>query len=175
MWKVVVATRIYTCVKSSLNYQFQGKINFLRCPHTRVSLPQGTPSSLARMAQPKGVDWTVIILTCQYKDNVQVFQRGRDPLLPTLPLMENPHRTPTASGARKPGFRPRFCCFLAMRPQDTSYHFTETQIFSSVKWDWLYLPHRVGRRSKELLHEKLLSARSGSTGTENRTTQRRSA
>ncbi|XP_077612454.1 L-fucose kinase isoform X1 [Crocuta crocuta] len=27
------------------------------------------------MVQPKGVDWTVIILTCQYKDNVQVFQR----------------------------------------------------------------------------------------------------
>uniref|UniRef100_A0A673V6Y2 Uncharacterized protein n=1 Tax=Suricata suricatta TaxID=37032 RepID=A0A673V6Y2_SURSU len=27
------------------------------------------------MAQPKGVDWTVVILTCQYKDNVQVFQR----------------------------------------------------------------------------------------------------
>ncbi|PNI31934.1 FUK isoform 9, partial [Pan troglodytes] len=27
------------------------------------------------MEQPKGVDWTVIILTCQYKDSVQVFQR----------------------------------------------------------------------------------------------------
>ncbi|XP_019509452.1 PREDICTED: L-fucose kinase isoform X3 [Hipposideros armiger] len=27
------------------------------------------------MAQPKGVDWTVIILTCQYKDSVEVFQR----------------------------------------------------------------------------------------------------
>nr|XP_060506159.1 L-fucose kinase isoform X1 [Panthera onca] len=27
------------------------------------------------MAQPKGVDWTVVILTCQHKDNVQVFQR----------------------------------------------------------------------------------------------------
>ncbi|XP_041626894.1 L-fucose kinase isoform X2 [Vulpes lagopus] len=27
------------------------------------------------MEQPKGVDWTVIILTCQYKDSVHVFQR----------------------------------------------------------------------------------------------------
>nr|XP_030719243.1 L-fucose kinase isoform X7 [Globicephala melas] len=27
------------------------------------------------MEQPKGVDWTVIILTCQYKDSVEVFQR----------------------------------------------------------------------------------------------------
>nr|XP_054309747.1 L-fucose kinase isoform X3 [Pongo pygmaeus] len=27
------------------------------------------------MEQPKRVDWTVIILTCQYKDSVQVFQR----------------------------------------------------------------------------------------------------
>uniref|UniRef100_A0A2K6DXP6 L-fucose kinase n=1 Tax=Macaca nemestrina TaxID=9545 RepID=A0A2K6DXP6_MACNE len=27
------------------------------------------------MEQPKGVDWTVVILTCQYKDSVQVFQR----------------------------------------------------------------------------------------------------
>ncbi|XP_076989108.1 L-fucose kinase isoform X3 [Tamandua tetradactyla] len=27
------------------------------------------------MEQPKGVDWTVVILTCQYKDCVQVFQR----------------------------------------------------------------------------------------------------
>ncbi|XP_007938609.1 L-fucose kinase [Orycteropus afer afer] len=27
------------------------------------------------MEQAKGVDWTVIILTCQYKDSVQVFQR----------------------------------------------------------------------------------------------------
>ncbi|XP_055477454.1 L-fucose kinase isoform X2 [Psammomys obesus] len=27
------------------------------------------------MEQPKGVDWTVIILTCQYKDSVQVYQR----------------------------------------------------------------------------------------------------
>nr|XP_058135728.1 L-fucose kinase isoform X2 [Dasypus novemcinctus] len=27
------------------------------------------------MEQPKGVDWTVIILTCQYKDCVQVFQK----------------------------------------------------------------------------------------------------
>ncbi|XP_058384226.1 L-fucose kinase isoform X1 [Diceros bicornis minor] len=27
------------------------------------------------MEQRKGVDWTVIILTCQYKDSVQVFQR----------------------------------------------------------------------------------------------------
>ncbi|XP_070118170.1 L-fucose kinase isoform X5 [Equus przewalskii] len=35
----------------------------------------GSPSALARMEQPKGVDWTVIILTCQYKDSVQVFQR----------------------------------------------------------------------------------------------------
>ncbi|XP_020752313.2 L-fucose kinase isoform X2 [Odocoileus virginianus] len=33
------------------------------------------PSTLARMEQPKGVDWTVIILTCQYKDSVEVFQR----------------------------------------------------------------------------------------------------
>lgn len=37
----------------------------------------GSPSILARMDQPKGVNWTVIILTCQYKDSVQVFQRGR--------------------------------------------------------------------------------------------------
>lgn len=36
---------------------------------------EGSPSTLARMAQPKGVDWTVIILTCQYKDSVEVFQR----------------------------------------------------------------------------------------------------
>ncbi|KAG8523673.1 L-fucose kinase [Galemys pyrenaicus] len=28
------------------------------------------------MEQQKGVEWTVIILTCQYKDCVQVFQRG---------------------------------------------------------------------------------------------------
>ncbi|XP_060041157.1 L-fucose kinase isoform X3 [Erinaceus europaeus] len=27
------------------------------------------------MEKPQGVDWTVIILTCQYKDSVQVFQR----------------------------------------------------------------------------------------------------
>uniref|UniRef100_A0A8D1PCZ2 L-fucose kinase n=1 Tax=Sus scrofa TaxID=9823 RepID=A0A8D1PCZ2_PIG len=27
------------------------------------------------MEQPKGVDWTVIILTCQYKDSVEVFQK----------------------------------------------------------------------------------------------------
>nr|KAF6406777.1 hypothetical protein HJG59_005367 [Molossus molossus] len=27
------------------------------------------------MEQPKGVDWTVIILTCQYKNSVEVFQR----------------------------------------------------------------------------------------------------
>uniref|UniRef100_A0A8C2V248 L-fucose kinase n=1 Tax=Chinchilla lanigera TaxID=34839 RepID=A0A8C2V248_CHILA len=27
------------------------------------------------MGPPEGVDWTVIILTCQYKDSVQVFQR----------------------------------------------------------------------------------------------------
>ncbi|XP_033290537.1 L-fucose kinase isoform X5 [Orcinus orca] len=27
------------------------------------------------MEQPKGIDWTVIILTCQYKDSVEVFQR----------------------------------------------------------------------------------------------------
>ncbi|XP_023369840.1 L-fucose kinase isoform X2 [Otolemur garnettii] len=27
------------------------------------------------MQHPKGVDWTVVILTCQYKDSVQVFQR----------------------------------------------------------------------------------------------------
>uniref|UniRef100_A0A8C5LGP4 L-fucose kinase n=1 Tax=Jaculus jaculus TaxID=51337 RepID=A0A8C5LGP4_JACJA len=27
------------------------------------------------MEQPKGVDWTVIILTCQYKNSVQAFQR----------------------------------------------------------------------------------------------------
>ncbi|XP_039707745.1 L-fucose kinase isoform X2 [Pteropus medius] len=27
------------------------------------------------MEQPKGVDWTVVILTCQYKDSVEVFQR----------------------------------------------------------------------------------------------------
>ncbi|XP_006860375.1 PREDICTED: L-fucose kinase [Chrysochloris asiatica] len=27
------------------------------------------------MEQPKGVDWTVVILTCQYKESVQVFQR----------------------------------------------------------------------------------------------------
>ncbi|XP_005345726.1 L-fucose kinase isoform X1 [Microtus ochrogaster] len=27
------------------------------------------------MEPPRGVDWTVIILTCQYKDSVQVFQR----------------------------------------------------------------------------------------------------
>nr|XP_012627899.1 L-fucose kinase isoform X1 [Microcebus murinus] len=27
------------------------------------------------MEQPKGIDWTVVILTCQYKDSVQVFQR----------------------------------------------------------------------------------------------------
>lgn len=32
---------------------------------------------MARMEQPKGVDWTVIILTCQYKDSVEVFQKGR--------------------------------------------------------------------------------------------------
>ncbi|XP_027948311.1 L-fucose kinase isoform X4 [Eumetopias jubatus] len=36
---------------------------------------RGSPSTLARMEQPKGVDWTVIILTCQYKDSVHVFQR----------------------------------------------------------------------------------------------------
>ncbi|XP_008061505.2 L-fucose kinase [Carlito syrichta] len=30
---------------------------------------------MAKMEQPKGVDWTVVILTCQYKDSVQVFQR----------------------------------------------------------------------------------------------------
>lgn len=30
---------------------------------------------MARMAQPKGVDWTVLVLTCQYKDSVQVFQK----------------------------------------------------------------------------------------------------
>ncbi|XP_046290676.1 L-fucose kinase isoform X1 [Marmota monax] len=35
----------------------------------------GSSSTLARMEQPKRVDWTVIILTCQYKDSVQVFQR----------------------------------------------------------------------------------------------------
>ncbi|XP_066098156.1 L-fucose kinase [Saccopteryx bilineata] len=35
----------------------------------------GMPSTLARMEQPKGVDWTVIILTCQYKDSIEVFQR----------------------------------------------------------------------------------------------------
>ncbi|XP_075393744.1 L-fucose kinase [Tenrec ecaudatus] len=29
----------------------------------------------ARMEQAKGVDWTVIILTCQYRDSVQAFQR----------------------------------------------------------------------------------------------------
>ncbi|XP_043753947.1 L-fucose kinase isoform X3 [Cervus elaphus] len=33
------------------------------------------PSTVARMEQPKGIDWTVIILTCQYKDSVEVFQR----------------------------------------------------------------------------------------------------
>ncbi|XP_010642728.1 L-fucose kinase isoform X1 [Fukomys damarensis] len=27
------------------------------------------------MGQPEGVDWTVIVLTCQYKDSVQAFQR----------------------------------------------------------------------------------------------------
>ncbi|XP_037372010.1 L-fucose kinase [Talpa occidentalis] len=48
----------------------------------RVSHPElwdlaasGSPSALGRMEQPKGVQWTVIILTCQYKDCVQVFQR----------------------------------------------------------------------------------------------------
>lgn len=45
----------------------------------------GSPSTLARMEQPKGVDWTVIILTYQYKDSVEVFQKGRGPSLPTLP------------------------------------------------------------------------------------------
>jgi hypothetical protein len=41
------------------------------------SAASGTPSIFARMEQSKGVDWTVIILTCQYKDSVQVFQKGR--------------------------------------------------------------------------------------------------
>lgn len=40
---------------------------------------------MARMEQPKGVDWTVVILTCQYKDSVEVFQRGREPFALTLP------------------------------------------------------------------------------------------
>ena len=45
----------------------------------------GSPSILSRMEQPKGVDWTVVILTCQYKDSVEVFQRGRGSSLPTQP------------------------------------------------------------------------------------------
>lgn len=45
----------------------------------------GSLSALARMEQPKGVDWTVVILTCQYKDSVEVFQRGREPFALTLP------------------------------------------------------------------------------------------
>nr|XP_031536671.1 L-fucose kinase isoform X4 [Vicugna pacos] len=36
---------------------------------------RGRKPTLTEMEQPKGVDWTVIILTCQYKDSVEVFQK----------------------------------------------------------------------------------------------------
>ncbi|XP_023564926.1 L-fucose kinase isoform X4 [Octodon degus] len=40
--------------------------------HTSFS---GSPTLRGRMGPSEGVNWTVIILTCQYKDSVQVFQR----------------------------------------------------------------------------------------------------
>lgn len=57
----------------------------LKKSHIPLSLASGSLSALARMEQPKGVDWTVVILTCQYKDSVEVFQRGREPFALTLP------------------------------------------------------------------------------------------
>ncbi|XP_040135598.1 L-fucose kinase isoform X4 [Ictidomys tridecemlineatus] len=58
---------------------FQRKFRGLWTPGTRRDTPPtpeaGSSCTLARMEQPKKVDWTVIILTCQYKDSVQVFQR----------------------------------------------------------------------------------------------------
>lgn len=60
---------------------------------------------MARMEQPKGVDWTVVILTCQYKDSVEVFQRGREPS-PYIPLQ------PQEPG--RPGLKPGVCFFPAM-------------------------------------------------------------
>nr|XP_042133636.1 L-fucose kinase isoform X3 [Peromyscus maniculatus bairdii] len=43
---------------------------------SRVKGPALRAPGGRRMEHPKGVDWTVIILTCQYKDSVQVFQRA---------------------------------------------------------------------------------------------------
>ncbi|XP_014406877.2 L-fucose kinase isoform X2 [Camelus ferus] len=51
---------------------FPRKLRDLGTPGTGRT---GRKPTLTEMEQLKGVDWTVIILTCQYKDSVEVFQK----------------------------------------------------------------------------------------------------